>query len=148
MNLIKNSYQNILQNIIFAVTFTFLISACTPTTGTSVILDKFEPSSYQKADTLYIYRKEAFGGSLAQLFIEVNNEDVGTIGMGQIVSAKLRQGTNLLAAIGDINQRSYNYLLEHNSSKPQYFIASYEKSLLVKVTQAEWANLIAKDNRK
>ena len=141
-----------LRNIILKIASVLILlsfnAACTPTTGTEVNLAKFESSEYSDLKTLYIYRKHAFGGSLAQLFIQLNNQDLGTIGMGQIIEAKLPKGTNLLSAIGDINQRSYTYLLKVDSNKPRYFVASYEKSLLVEMPYADWTKLIIIDGAK
>ena len=128
-------------NAIKIITTIFLaasILGCTPSTGVDVNKKAFDETAYQEDGMLYIYRKNSFGGMLAKMWIQINNKDVGTLGMGQIISVELQNGTNLIGANSDINQRSYNYLMEVTSKEPKYLVASYEKSLLIEMDFDGW----------
>ena len=119
------------------------IFACTPSTGINVSKNVFDETEYQDDGMLYIYRKNSFGGMLAKMWVQMNNKDVGTLGMGQIISVNLPKGTNLVGVNSDINQRSYNYLMEVESREPRYLVASYEKSLLIEMGFNEWVAIVA-----
>ena len=118
------------------------IFGCTPSTGIGVSQTTFDKTAYKDEGMLYIYRKKSFGGAIAKMWVEVNNRDVGTLGMEQTMSVQLQNGANLIGVSSDLNQRSYNYLMNVKSREPRYLVASYGKSLLVELDFDEWVKTI------
>ena len=139
----RNCFKQNAIKIIATIFLAASIFGCTPSTGIDVSKKAFDETAYQEEGTLYIYRKNSFGGMLAKMWIQMNNKDVGTLGMGQIISVGLQKGTNLIGANSDINQRSYSYLMEVKSKEPKYLVASYEKSLLIEMGFDDWIATIA-----
>jgi hypothetical protein len=96
-------------------------------------------AQYTERSTVYVYRKTELVGSIALMFIELNNAEVGVLGMGELVSAKLSNGLNFLSVYSDTNQRGYDLRLELTSDQPKYVLASYQdQRLLREVSFAEW----------
>lgn len=125
---------------VFLSFFVFLVSsACTQSTGTKAINSRLAQAKYTERSTVYVYRKTEFAGSIALMFIELNNVEVGVLGMGELVSATLSDGLNFLSVYSDMNQRSYDLRLELTSDQPRYVIASYQDQRLLKeVSFADW----------
>lgn len=132
---------------VFLSFFIFLVSSgCTQSTGTKTINSSLVQAQYTEPSTVYVYRKTEFAGSIALMFIELNNAEVGVLGMGELVSATLSDGLNFLSVYSDMNQRGYDLRLELTSDQPKYVVASYQDQRLLKeVSFADWWAAVSAD---
>ena len=142
VNLLKSNFVRFLNVLLLTLTAS-LVVGCASTTGQLLDQSALEFDSYTQNNKVYVYRKRQIYGVASGTSIEVNNKIIGNLGGGQVLEAELVQGANLIVSSYNLNERNYTLLLNVNSNKPYYLIASFDlPSLLKEVTFDQWKSMV------
>ena len=89
----------------------FLLASCLSTNGKKLNIRKLEIEEYKKNNYIYIYRTSCFQGSLAAIILELNNKNIGILGMKQMVEAPIEEEQSFVTAVGEGWANNYSIIL-------------------------------------
>ena len=122
--------MSIFFRYLLILVITIFLSSCAGTGNT--YLNKSEINDSSNSNKLYVYREKGFKGSGNVPTVFYHNKKIGSIGVGEYLSANINKSFNTIEVktTGFMGFGMYGATKSFDNKSNKYFLISYEEKLL------------------